>query len=176
MNSTHTVIIGAGFGGIRALSELSKDKNQQITLIDRHDYNFFPPLIYQVAAGFLAPTDISYPIRKFIANKDNVRYRQGILESIDPKNNRVILNNGDISYDRLILAVGSEPNYFGNKNIEKYAYPMKRISDALAIKNRLLEQFNYATTLCRTRSLFKHCSRRWWTQWRRASRCISRNT
>lgn len=143
----HTIIIGAGFGGLRAMSELAKDPSQQITIIDRHDYNFFPPLIYQVAAGFLSPSDISYPIRKFISKMDNVRYRKGILQSVDTKNNILYLDNGELSYDRLILAIGSEPNYFGNTNIEKFAFPMKRISDALTIRNRLLDQFNHAATL-----------------------------
>ncbi len=143
----NTVIIGAGFGGLRVTNELCKDKSQEITLIDRLDYSFFPPLIYQVAAGFLAPSDISYPLRKYLANKNNVRYRQGILQSIDTKKNIIQLDNGAVHYDRLVLAIGAESNYFGNANIEKYAFPMKRLSEALHIRNRLLQQFNYAATL-----------------------------
>lgn len=143
----HTVIIGAGFAGLRTMNHLAKDRSQRITLIDRHDYNFFPPLIYQVAAGFLAPSDISYPLRKYIAGSGNVHYRQGILQGIDTQRNCVMLDNGELLYDRLVLAIGAEPNYFGNVNIEKYAFPMKRLSEALHIRNRLLQQFNYAATL-----------------------------
>ncbi len=143
----NTVIIGAGFGGLRVAKELIKDKSQQVILIDKHDYNFFPPLIYQVAAGFLSPSDISYPLRKYLAHKDNARYRQGMLESIDTKEKKVYLDNGVVSYDRLVLAIGSQPNYFGNANIEKYAFSMKRLSEALQIRNRLLQQFNYAASL-----------------------------
>lgn len=142
-----TVIVGAGFAGIRAMQILAKDKNQQVILIDRHDYNFFPPLIYQVAAGFLSPSDISYPLRKFVANRNNVSYRQGTLQSIDTEKNTIYLDNGRVAYDRLVMAIGSEANFFGNQAIEKHALPMKRLSDALAIRNRLLQQFNYAATL-----------------------------
>lgn len=143
----HTVIIGAGFGGFRVMSGLAKDKTQNVTIIDRHDYNFFPPLIYQVAAGFLSPSDISYPLRKYIVNYPNVSYRQGIFLSVDTARNVVVLDNGEVEYDLLILAIGAEPNYFGNANIEKYSFPMKRLTDALMIRNRLLHQFNYAATL-----------------------------
>lgn len=143
----HTVIIGAGFAGLRAMNRLAKDASQRITLIDRHDYNFFPPLIYQVAAGFLAPSDISYPLRKYIVGNDNVRYRQGIFQGLDTQRNTVMLDNGEVTYDRLVLAIGAEPNYFGNANIEKHAFAMKRLSEALHIRNRLLQQFNYAATL-----------------------------
>lgn len=143
----HTVVVGAGFGGFRVMAGLAKDKSQKVTIIDRHDYNFFPPLIYQVAAGFLSPSDISYPLRKYIVNHDNVSYRQGILQAVDTQNNQVILDNGTVSYDQLVIATGAEPNFFGNANIEKYAFPMKRLSDALTIRNRLLSQFNHAATL-----------------------------
>lgn len=143
----HTVVIGAGFGGFRVMAGLGKDKAQKITIIDRHDYNFFPPLIYQVAAGFLSPSDISYPLRKYIVNHDNISYRQGIFQAVDTQRQVVILDNGEVAYDRLVLAMGSEPNYFGNENIEKHAFPMKRLSDSIKIRNRLLHQFNYAATL-----------------------------
>lgn len=143
----HIVVVGAGFGGFRVMAGLAKDKSQQVTIIDRHDYNFFPPLIYQVAAGFLSPSDISYPLRKYIVNHDNVSYRRGILKSVDTEKNQVVLDNGIVSYDRLVIATGAEPNFFGNANIEKYAFPMKRLNDAITIRNRLLNQFNHAATL-----------------------------
>lgn len=143
----HTVIVGAGFGGIRCLKTLISDPNRRITLVDRNDYNFFPPLIYQVAGGFLPPSDISYPLRKYIAGNANVRYRQGSLERINPETKTLILDNGELSYDELVLAIGAEVNYFGNANIAKHSLAMKTLTDALAIRNRLLEQLDAATRL-----------------------------
>lgn len=143
----HTVLIGAGFGGIRCLEQLAKHSGDRITLIDRNDYNFFPPLIYQVSAGFLSPSDISYPLRKFISDYDNVTYRQGSLVSLDTTDKVISLDTGDIDYDRLIIAIGTEPNYFGNEEIETHALPMKTVNDALSIRNHMLAQFNRAASL-----------------------------
>ncbi|WP_227679576.1 NAD(P)/FAD-dependent oxidoreductase [Psychrobacter sp. Pi2-51] len=146
-NRRHIVLIGAGFAGIRCLEQLAKYSADRITLVDRNDYHFFPPLIYQVSAGFLASSDISYPLRRFIENYDNVRYRQGNLLRINTKDKVVTLDTGNVSYDRLIIATGAETNYFGNKDIEAHALPMKTIKDALSIRNHMLAQFNYAASL-----------------------------
>lgn len=140
-------MIGAGFAGIRCLEQLAKHSKDRITLIDRNDYHFFPPLIYQVSAGFLASSDISYPLRRYISSYDNVRYRQGNLLSIHTEDKKIQLNTGEMSYDCLILAIGAETNYFDNKDIETYALPMKTIKDALSIRNHMLKQFNYAASL-----------------------------
>lgn len=146
-NRRHTVLLGAGFAGIRCLEQLAKHCNDRITLIDRNDYHFFPPLIYQVSAGFLAPSDISYPLRKFIADDAHVYYRQGNLLSIDAVAKVVTLDTGEITYDRLIIAIGADTNYFGKDEIKAHALPMKTINDALSIRNHLLAQFNYAASL-----------------------------
>lgn len=146
-NRRHIVLIGAGFAGIRCLEQLAKHSADRITLVDRNDYHFFPPLIYQVSAGFLASSDISYPLRRFISNYDNVRYRQGTLLSINPKDKSITLDTGSLSYDRLIIAKGAETNYFGNQEIAMHALPMKTIKDALSIRNHMLSQFNYAASL-----------------------------
>lgn len=146
-NRRHIVLIGAGFAGIRCVEQLAKHSKDRITLIDRNDYHFFPPLIYQVSAGFLASSDISYPLRRYVSNYDNIRYRQGNLLSINTKDKQVNLDTGDISYDCLIIATGAETNYFGNKDIETNALPMKTIKDALSIRNHMLAQFNYAASL-----------------------------
>lgn len=143
----HTVIVGAGFGGIRCLKDLMHDTSRRITLVDRNDYNFFPPLIYQVAGGFLPPSDISYPLRKFIAGNDHVRYRQGTLVSVNPTAKTITLDSGVLSYDELVIATGAEVNYFGNTNLEKHSLPMKKLTDALAIRNTLLKQMDIASRL-----------------------------
>lgn len=143
----HTVVVGAGFGGVRLVKGLANSPDHQVTLIDRNDYNFFPPLIYQVAAGFLAPSDISYPLRKLVSTHQNIRYRQAELRYVDPDKRVIGLNSGELPYDRLVLAMGAEANFFGNEAIQKHAIPMKQLSDALAIRNRLLHQFNQAASL-----------------------------
>ena len=106
-NRHHIVLIGAGFAGIRCLEQLAKYSADRITLVDRNDYHFFPPLIYQVSAGFLASSDISYPLRRYISDYDNVRYRQGTLLSINPTDKTITLDTGEISYDRLVIAKGA---------------------------------------------------------------------
>lgn len=144
------VIIGGGFAGVNLVKKLSGDRQYRITLVDTNNYNFFPPLLYQVATGFLEPSSISYPFRKFLRNKSTVRFRMGSLEKILPSENRVLLTTGPLDYDILVLATGAVTNYFGMENVKKYAIPMKTLSDALAMRNLLLKRLEEAS---RTRDL-----------------------
>ncbi len=132
------VIIGGGFAGINLAKDLGRNKKFSVTLVDQNNYNFFPPLIYQVATGFLEPSSISYPFRKLFAGKDNLHFRLGKLQKVLPAENKVILNNGELSYDVLVFATGAETNFFGNENIRKNAIPMKTLGDAIAMRNILL--------------------------------------
>jgi len=102
------VIIGGGFAGINLAKELVNQPEIQVTLVDKNNYNFFPPLIYQVATAFLEPSSISYPFRKFFAGKKNLQFRLGELLSVVPAENKIILNNGELSYDYLVFATGGE--------------------------------------------------------------------
>jgi NADH dehydrogenase len=139
------LIIGGGFGGINLANALSKDNQFQITLIDKNNYNFFPPLIYQVATGFLEPSSISYPFRKLFRDKENIRFRLGEFLRVIPSENKVILSNGELTYDFLVFATGTESNYFGMENVKKNAIPMKTLDDALQMRNILLQRLEKAT-------------------------------
>lgn len=139
------VIIGGGFAGINLASDLSKSDNFQITLVDKNNYNFFPPLLYQVSTGFLEASNISYPFRKMFHNKKNLHFRLGELLKIDAGKNKVNLSSGELEYDYLVIATGTETNYFGMENIRKNALPMKTINDALELRNYLFKKLEDAT-------------------------------
>lgn len=139
------VIIGGGFAGINLAKALGKDKGFRVTLVDKNNYNFFPPLIYQVATGFLEPSSISYPFRKLFSGKGNLHFRLGRVLKVVPEENKVVLNNGELIYDSLVFATGAETNYFGNENIKKNAIPMKTLSDAIEMRNTLLMRMEQAS-------------------------------
>ena len=139
------VIIGGGFAGINFAKQLSKDKHYHITLVDKNNYYFFPPLVYQVATGFLETSSISYPFRKLFRKSANVHFRLGSLMRVETTTNTCYLDNGVIEYDYLIFATGAEPNYFGNENIQNNAIPMKTINDALQMRNTLLQNLEKAS-------------------------------
>ena len=138
------VIIGGGFAGINLAKELTNEKDIEVTLVDKNNYNFFPPLIYQVAAAFLEPSSISYPFRKFFAGKKNLQFRLGELLKVVPAENKIILNNGELLYDRLVFATGAETSYFGMENVKKNAIPMKTLNDAIEMRNTLLKNLEKA--------------------------------
>jgi len=138
------VIIGGGFAGLNLAKELLNHPQIQVTLVDKNNYNFFPPLIYQVATAFLEPSSISYPFRKFFAGKKNLQFRLGELLSVVPAENKVILSNGELSYDHLVFATGAETSYFGMENVMKNAIPMKTLNDAIVMRNTLLKNLEKA--------------------------------
>lgn len=132
------VVVGGGFAGINFMEGLANDNRFLITLVDINNYHFFPPLLYQVATAFIEPSNISYPFRRLLRNKNNLRFHMGILQEIYPELNEIETTTGKLSYDYLILAVGTETNYFGMKSVEENAVPMKTINDALNMRNHLL--------------------------------------
>jgi len=141
------IVIGGGFAGLEVIKRLGNSEKYDIILVDSNNYNFFAPLIYQVSSGFMEPSAISYPFRKILRNLKNVRFRLGSLEKVVPDANKIVLNNGELSYDLLIMATGTETNYFGNKNIEEKCLPMKTISDALSLRNTILTRLDLATRI-----------------------------
>jgi len=147
MEQKKVVIVGGGFAGINLAQKLAKDKLFHITLIDKNNYNFFPPLLYQVATGFLDPSNICYPFRKFFQEKSNLRFSMGSFKEVFPTENRIATDNGDFYYDYLIFATGTETNYFGMENVKKYAVPMKTVKDALALRNHILWNKEKATKI-----------------------------
>ena len=138
------VIIGGGFAGINLAKELVNQKGIEVILVDKNNYNFFPPLIYQVATAFLEPSSISYPFRKFFAGKKNLQFRLGELQKVVPAENKIILNNGELHYDQLVFATGAETSYFGMENVKKNAIPMKTLNDAIEMRNTLLKNLEKA--------------------------------
>jgi NADH dehydrogenase len=139
------VIIGGGFAGLNLAKNLLKNQEYHITLIDRNNYNFFPPLLYQVATGFLEVSNISYPYRKLLQGKKNINFCLGRLVEILPAENKVLLDVGEVDFDYLVLATGTKSNYFNQKNIEAKALPMKTLDDAINMRNYLLQQIEKAT-------------------------------
>ncbi|WDF70217.1 NAD(P)/FAD-dependent oxidoreductase [Sphingobacterium oryzagri] len=132
------VVVGGGFAGINFIKSLGNNPNYQVTLVDINNYNFFPPLIYQVATAFIDSSNISMPFRKMFKKHRNFAFHLGKLLNIDSATNTVVTDTGLLRYDYLVLAVGTETNYFGMENVKKNAFPMKNITDALAIRNKIL--------------------------------------
>ncbi|MCC6722836.1 MAG: NAD(P)/FAD-dependent oxidoreductase [Bacteroidia bacterium] len=139
------VIIGGGFAGFN-LAKCIKNKNYHITLVDRNNYFFFPPLLYQVATGFLEPSNISYPYRKMLRKKRNIRFKLGEVIRVEPEENKILISTGELLYDYLVIATGTETNYFGLDNVKEKAIPMKNLNDSLNMRNYLLNQLERATS------------------------------
>ena len=139
------VIVGGGFAGIHVLKRLMKNNAFELTLVDKNNYNYFTPLIYQVATGFIEPSSISYPFRSLISGNKNAHFWLGTLKKIEPENKKIILSNGELEYDTLILSTGTRTNYFGIENIRKHAIPMNSLNDALNMRNVLLQRIEKAT-------------------------------
>lgn len=141
------VIIGGGFAGINLAKALVDSNQFSITLVDKNNYHFFPPLIYQVATGFLEPSSISYPFRRLLKGKENIRFWLGEFVRVNQEANEVELSNGTLKYDYLVFATGTDTNYFGMENVQKNAIPMKTLVDALNMRNLLLQHLEKASTI-----------------------------
>ena len=139
----HIVIVGAGFGGLRAARAL-KHADVRITVIDRRNYHLFQPLLYEVATAGLSPNDIAYPIRAVLRRQKNSRVFLAEVVAIDTKRRKVVLQDGEVEYDYLILATGAGHSYFGHPEWETYAPGLKSIEDALEIRRRILLAFEMA--------------------------------
>lgn len=132
------VIVGGGFAGINLIKHLCKDSRFQVTLVDKNNYTFFPPLLYQVATAFIEPSNISYPFRRLFQKKTNLRFHMGTLLKVNPEQNTIETDTGVVDYDYLVLAMGTESNYFGMERVKANSLPMKSIDDALNLRNHLL--------------------------------------
>ncbi|MGK7369705.1 MAG: NAD(P)/FAD-dependent oxidoreductase [Candidatus Halalkalibacterium sp. M3_1C_030] len=139
------VIIGGGFAGVNLAKQLSNKKGFHITLVDKNNYNYFPPLLYQVATGMLEVSSISTPFRTIFKDVDNISFRMGELQKVEPEPNKVQISTGELQYDALVIATGTKSNYFGMENIKKNALPMKTIDDAVEMRNYLLQKTEEAT-------------------------------
>ena len=140
----HVVIIGGGFGGLWAAKAL-KHAPVRVTLLDRHNYHVFQPLLYQVATAALSPGDIASPIRWILRRQRNTRVLLAEARNIDTAAKRVDLDHGDsLSYDYLIVAAGSSSSYFGYDSWQENAPSLKTLDDALQIRGRMLLAYEIA--------------------------------
>jgi NADH dehydrogenase len=143
-NQKKVIIIGAGFGGLQLAQSLAGDSDFQVVLIDKNNYHQFQPLFYQVATAGLEPSAISFPLRLAFHNHPNVHVRVASVNKIITETNTIETDLGELQYDYLVLAIGADTNFFGNKNIQEKALPMKSVGEALGLRNRLLENFEKA--------------------------------
>ena len=140
------VIIGAGFAGLKVAQKLI-GSGYQIVLIDKNNYHQFQPLFYQVASAGIEPSSILFPLRKIFQNQKDVYIRVGEVYSVDPGKKTLQTSLDTVWYDFLVLSTGVNSNFFGMKNMEEFAIPMKSASEAMALRNRLLQSFEKAVTL-----------------------------
>ncbi|NWG06409.1 MAG: NAD(P)/FAD-dependent oxidoreductase [Chloroflexi bacterium] len=140
----HIVIVGAGFGGMEVARNL-KNAPVQITLIDRHNYHLFQPLLYQVAIAGLVPSQIAYPLRTIFRRQKNLTFQMGEVTSIDFESRYVKMDGSIIAYDHLILAVGGQTNFFGMSSVEQNGFQLKDIQSAVNTRNHLLKIFEDAS-------------------------------
>ncbi len=137
------VVLGAGFGGL-ALARHLKRASVRTLLIDRNNYQLFSPLLYQVASAMLDPSDVAQPVRRLVRGVRNCDVMQAEVLSVDLEQKRVLTSRGPISYDTLVIATGSATNYFGNQTLRDRSYPLNQLEDGLALRNRILTQFEQA--------------------------------
>lgn len=138
------LIIGGGFGGLNLAKKLSGE-NVEVMLIDKHNYHTFQPLLYQVAVGEIEGDAIGFPIRRIFKGQKNFTFHLAEVKKINPETNTVTADFGDIKYDYLVIATGSNTNFFGNKEIEKFTMPMKNIPEALNIRSLVIQNLEKAT-------------------------------
>jgi NADH dehydrogenase len=138
------VIVGAGFGGLSAAKQLAQAPFD-VTIVDRHNYHLFQPLLYQVATAGLSPGDIASPIRGILRRQRNARVVLGKVSAIDPARREVVAEGRHIPYDYLVVATGAEHAYFGH-DWSSYAPGLKTIDDATYLRRRILLAFERAET------------------------------
>ena len=137
------VIVGGGFAGLTAAQKL-RHAPVQVTLIDRCNYHLFQPLLYQVATGSLSPANIAAPLRNILKRQKNTQVLLAEVIGVDTVNHRVVLSDGSVDYDTLIVATGASHQYFGHDNWEKFAPGLKTIEDATHMRRRILLAFEAA--------------------------------
>jgi NADH dehydrogenase len=136
------IIIGAGFAGLRVARGL-RGAPVDVTVLDKHNYHTFIPLLYQVATAGLEPEAIAHPVRR-IVTAPNVRFRLATVTGIDLEQRSVITDAGDFAYDFLVLAAGSVTNFFGLDSVAKHAAALRELDDAETVRDRVLSAFEAA--------------------------------
>ena len=137
------VIVGAGFGGLRAARALASAP-VDVLLIDKHNYHLFQPLLYQVAAAALPPSEIAYPVRSILRSQRNLQFRVAEVAGFDPDRRLVLTSRGEIPYDHLVVATGAATNFFGLSDVERNGFDLKDLPGALRLRNHILSRFEDA--------------------------------
>lgn len=135
---TRVVIIGGGIGGVKSAQQLAKLPGMDITIIDRNNYQLFQMLIFQVSTGLLSESEICYPVRNFFRKNPCVRFRLATVTGIDADGHAVITDHGRVPYDFLIVAAGATTNFFGMKDIERHAFPLKTMTETVLLRDHIL--------------------------------------
>ena len=142
----HVVIVGSGFGGLYAARDLA-DAPVHVTIIDRHNYHLFRPMLYQVATGLLSSEEVAAPIRSVLRGQKNVDVLLGEVTGVDVAGKRVLMGHESLPYDYLILATGIHYNYFGHDDWQQVAPSLSTAEDAAHIRGRILNAFEVAERL-----------------------------
>ena len=137
------VIVGGGFGGLQVAKQL-EDKPVEVLMLDKHNYHTFQPLLYQVALGSLESESIAFSLRKNFGGQKNFRFRIAEVSKVNHEKNTIDTSIGEITYDYLVIATGSTTNFFGNKDVEHYAMPMKSIPEALNLRYLIFQNLEEA--------------------------------
>jgi NADH:quinone reductase (non-electrogenic) len=141
--NSRVVIIGAGFGGMRAAQRLAHVP-VQVTLIDRRNYHLFQPLLYQVATAGLSPHEIAYPVRAIFQKQKNLDFLLADVTGVDYPARRVHTSQGEVAYDYLIISTGAANNFYGQQSLAQNALTLKDVGDAVSLRNHLLKMFELA--------------------------------
>lgn len=134
------IIVGGGFAGLQIAKTLH-NKKKKIIIIDKVNHHMFQPLFYQVACGRIEPSNISFPFRKIFQRSRNTQFRMTEVLQVYPEQNRILTEDGEFHYDKLIIATGCRTNFFGNEKMESLTFGMKNTQEAIAIRNHVLLTF-----------------------------------
>ncbi len=134
------IIIGGGFAGLQ-LAKTLNNKNKKVIVLDRVNHHMFQPLFYQVACGRIEPSNISFPFRKIFQRSRNIQFRMVEVQKILPEQNKIITEDAEFTYDKLVIATGCKTNFFGNSKMQGLTYGMKNTQEAIAIRNNILLTF-----------------------------------
>lgn len=143
MSRPRVVIVGAGFGGLWSARALERH-DVDVLLIDRNNYHTFFPLLYQVAASELGPAEIAYPVRSILRGAGNIQFRVSEVHGVDLEAKEIVTEDDRLGYDYLILALGSEPNFFGVEGAAEHAFPLRWMSQAIPLRHHVLSCFERA--------------------------------
>jgi NADH dehydrogenase len=144
---SHVVIVGGGFAGVACAKGLAGKNGVRVTLLDQNGYHQFQPLLYQVATAELTPEDIAFDLKNLLREHENIEVRKGEVVSADPEARSVTLaDETTIEGDVVVLAAGSQPNFFHTPGAEEFAFPLYSLDDAKRIRSRVLQLFQDASS------------------------------